>query len=250
MKKSVIFLICLILIGFVSAGSVSYNIVGDRVLVEINSENLNNVNYEIPSDAEALEETSTSVKYITESMIEKTSKGHFFINRIDASETLSVELSLPESAILMENGIVSPSGYEVTSNGRNIILHWDKYNDDQIVVYYTFVKDSDSTFYLIIAILILLIGFLYNKEKVMSKFKRVTLTEKQKMLRNLYEDEKKIINFLLEQKDYECWTKELMRGVDISKVKLSRKLRSLEQKGLIKKVPYGNENRIKLIKNS
>ena len=93
-------------------------------------------------------------------------------------------------------------------------------------------------------------AFLSNKEKVMSKFKKVTPAEKQKMLRNLYEDEKKIINFLLEQKDYECWTKELMRGVDISKVKLSRKLRSLEQKGLIKKIPYGNENRIRLVKGS
>lgn len=250
MKWLVSFALILFLIGFVSAGSVSYNIVGDRVLVEINSENLDNINYQIPFDAEALEESATSIKYITESMIEKSSKGYFFIHRIESSESLSVDLVLPESAVLFEEGVVLPSGYSTTSNGRNIILHWDNYDDEQIVVYYTFVKDSDFIFYFLIAFLILIMVVINYKDKVLSKFNKISESEKKKLLKNLYEDEKKIINFLFEQKDYECWTKALVKGVGISKVKLSRKLRSLEQKGLIKKVPYGNENRIRLIKNS
>ena len=52
-----------------------------------------------------------------------------------------------------------------------------------------------------------------------------------------------------DHRNLEAWTKEILKEIGISKVKLSRKIRSLEKKELIKKVPYGNENKIKLTKN-
>jgi uncharacterized membrane protein len=71
--------------------------------------------------------------------------------------------------------------------------------------------------------------------------------KKGELTRNLFEEEKKIVEYLVSRKNGESWTKEVARDLNIPKVRLSRKLRNLEQKGLIKRTPYGNENRIKLI---
>jgi len=69
---------------------------------------------------------------------------------------------------------------------------------------------------------------------------------KKEISKNLYGDEKKIIDYLADKK--ECWTKEMVKDLEIPKVRLSRKLRSLQEKGLVEKEPHGNENRIKLVK--
>ena len=70
---------------------------------------------------------------------------------------------------------------------------------------------------------------------------------KEKLTRNLFEEERAIIEILLEKG--ELWQKQLVLQTGISKVKLSRKLRNLEAKGLIEKVPYGNTNKIRLKKD-
>jgi uncharacterized membrane protein len=68
------------------------------------------------------------------------------------------------------------------------------------------------------------------------------------MTRNLFEDEKLIVEALLAEKTHELWQKQLAIKTGLSKVKLSRKLRGLEQKGLIERVPYGNTNKVRLLK--
>ena len=64
----------------------------------------------------------------------------------------------------------------------------------------------------------------------------------------MFKDEKKIIELLLKKKDHSSWTKNLVKESGLTKVKLSRTLRKLEEKNLIEKMPYGNENLIKLKK--
>ena len=66
---------------------------------------------------------------------------------------------------------------------------------------------------------------------------------------NLYEDEKSIVRTLQSLRG-EAWQKELQIKTGLSKVKLSRRLRALEEKGVVEKVPYGNTNRIRLAKSS
>lgn len=73
---------------------------------------------------------------------------------------------------------------------------------------------------------------------------------KKEVTRNLLGEEKQIVEYLMDKKGKECWTKEMVHDLGISKVRLSRRLRNLVQKGLVEKIPYGNENRIKLIKTS
>ena len=70
----------------------------------------------------------------------------------------------------------------------------------------------------------------------------------EEVTKNLFEDEKRIVEYLLKKKGKESWTKEIVRDLGISKVKLSRKLRSLEKKEIIKKIPYGNENKVRVLK--
>ncbi len=64
----------------------------------------------------------------------------------------------------------------------------------------------------------------------------------------MFEDEKLIVRILLIEKTRELWQKQLEQKTGLNKVKLSRKLRSLEAKGLIEKIPYGNTNKIRLKK--
>ena len=101
--------------------------------------------------------------------------------------------------------------------------------------------------------LIFLIYILFERKKYKKRLKKVQIKNKTEIskegfTKNLFEDEKKIVEYLLNKKGNESWTKEILKDLEISKVKLSRKLRSLEQKEIIKRIPYGNENRIRLLK--
>ena len=92
------------------------------------------------------------------------------------------------------------------------------------------------------------INSLENKGKKVNK--KTKEKKKKDVTRNLFGEEKKIIEYLIEKKGHSCWTKELSKELDISKVRLSRKLRNLQEKELISKEPHGNENRITLLKKS
>jgi uncharacterized membrane protein len=52
----------------------------------------------------------------------------------------------------------------------------------------------------------------------------------------------------MKKKNNECWTKELVKELGIPKVRVSRKIRSLSEKGILSKEKFGNENRIILNK--
>lgn len=67
------------------------------------------------------------------------------------------------------------------------------------------------------------------------------------LTKNLFEEEKQIILTLITSNTKELWQKEIQKQLGISKVKLSRRLRSLKQKGLIESIPYGNTNKIRLV---
>lgn len=241
----------------------NYYIYQNKVLVEYYFDSVSDLELRIPYDVGEPEVNSEyeledlgnyyllkinsaenlSVKYITESMIDKVKNKFYFTSKNYLGDSQKVKLVLPESAVLVQEGIVFPEPDSISSDGRSIILEWDDYNDEQIVINYEFVKDNIFIFYIIILILILFfIGYLIFQKKIKGKPKK-----HKDLTRNLFEDEKKIIEYLLDKKD-EVWTKEILKDLSISKIKLSRKLRSLEQKELIKKIPYGNENKIKLIK--
>src|SRR3989339_1033176 len=279
MKNLLIFLIVSVfLISFVSAVETSYIIVNDVVLAEHDFGSVRDLELRIPYDARTIEVNvnydleefgeykivkinsgeNVVVKYITESMIDKSAGDFYFIAKNYFDEPQNVFLTLPDSAILVEKGLVFPDVDEINSDGRSLILEWDDYSNSQIVVNYEIPGSDNLVFYLIsiIIILSLIVFYVYEKmrfkrelrkvyQKNFSSVKRKTKEDKKKDLTiNLFDDEKKIVEYLMEKKNNEAWTKEIFRDLGITKVRLSRKLKSLEKKELIKKIPYGNENKI------
>ena len=189
--------------------------------------------YEIQGTETLLNETD-----ILDNLIEKAGSHYYFILN-DLEQNQDITLILPEGAILTEEKIITPKETSLETNGRQIIITWKNIQEDQIIVLYEF-RQNERAAYIILGttiIILLAISIIYIKKK----------SKNLKRTQNLFEDEKRIINYLLKKKNKESWTKEISKNLDISKVKLSRKLRSLEAKELIKKIPYGNENKIRLI---
>jgi uncharacterized membrane protein len=221
-----------LLIPTVFAAQVSYEIVNGKTLTTWKnySGNLN-----IPLDAKILDNNSDKISYITSTYIEKDGKKIFFISKDPKQIGADITLTLPEGTLISQKYFIYPKEYSLTTDGRNIILKWINSTDQDVFVPYEIPTKSSWAMYGLILLIVLILGGSFYFTKKMKK-DRKTL--------NLYRDEKRIMDYLLNKK--ECWTKEIVKDLGISKVRLSRKLRSLEEKGLIEKEPHGNENRIKL----
>ena len=283
MKKQIIFLFFgIILIFLAFAGTISavnietdYYISQEKVLVKHFFDSASDLELRLPKDFANLEINSEykleefskyylikinsannlSISYLTQSMIDKSKDRYSFVSRNYLNESQNVRLVLPESAILLEEGLIFPEPDLISSDGRSIILTWKDYNEKQIIVDYEFLDDNNLIYYLIFGFLtlIFLMYILFERKKYKKRLKKVQIKNKTEIskegfTKNLFEDEKKIVEYLLNKKGNESWTKEILKDLEISKVKLSRKLRSLEQKEIIKRIPYGNENRIRLLK--
>ncbi|MDP2672783.1 MAG: hypothetical protein Q8O84_03145 [Nanoarchaeota archaeon] len=279
MKKTFVFLVFALFFIFL-AGTISaiietdYYIHEKNVLVRHSFDSASELELRLPKDFAALEINSEykleefskyflikinstenfSISYITQSMVDKSKDRYSFISRNYLNKMQDVRLVLPESAVLLEEGLVFPEPDLISSDGRSIILEWSDYNEKQIIVDYEFLEDN-FIYYLIFGFLILvfLIYLFFEKKKHKKRLKKVQIKNKRELSKerfteNLFEDEKKIVEYLLGKKNNEAWTKEILRDAGITKVKLSRKLRSLEQKEIIKKIPYGNENKIRILK--
>ena len=283
MKKQIIFLFFgIILIFLAFAGTISavnietdYYISQEKVLVKHFFDSASDLELRLSKDFANLEINSgyeleeflkyylikinsannLSISYLTQSMIDKSKDRYSFVSRNYLNESQNVRLVLPESAILLEEGLIFPEPDLISSDGRSIILTWKDYNEKQIIVDYEFLDDNNLIYYLIFGFLtlIFLMYILFERKKYKKRLKKVQIKNKTEIskegfTKNLFEDEKKIVEYLLNKKGNESWTKEILKDLEISKVKLSRKLRSLEQKEIIKRIPYGNENRIRLLK--
>ena len=277
MKKIVFFVFILFLIGSASALSVDYQIFEKRVLVQENFGEVENFELKLPYDTIVFETNSNyilidkvdykllevpysdnlSFSYITNSMIEKSNKKYFFIMKNNLDSPADIRLFLPEAGALMKDkSLIFPNADKITTDGRRIILEWNDFNDEEIVIGYEIVKKSENFWFYFLIILIGIFAVLYSfqliksKKKIEKWRKKIRQKSKKNLTKNLFKEEKKIIEYLMKKKRHESWTKEIVRDLGISKVRLSRKLRNLEEKELISKEPYGNENRIKLLKTS
>ncbi len=276
MKKVVIFSLFLLFVGLVSANvDVQYSLIGDKAFVEIDFGAVVNFEYRLPLDARTIEVNSEyeviefedhkllkvirskdlKISYITNSVHDRSSNHNYFIliNEFDGPFNLS--LTLPEGAILED--LIFPDYDSLATDGKNIILNWKNFNSEEAVISYKILMDSNSFwfYFLILLIIIFSIFYVYQAKrlkrkliKIKAKTKRSKNSKIKDLTKNLFGEEKKIIEYLFNKKRHASWTKEIVRDLGISKVRLSRRLRNLKQKGLIEKIPHGNENRIRLLK--
>ena len=228
--KKMLFLLLILFMPVVFSATMEYTIVEEKTLVEIEMDIGEVEIFEFP---ENFEYSENKIKYLDKGLIEKSEKNYFFILKSELLPNSSVKVVLSEGTYLNENYIIFPKNYILSTNGQNIILEWNKSGEKEILISYF--KKQNNYLFLIPIIFLFLIGFyVLFKKKIL----------KEKYSQNLIKEEKDIMKFLLKRKN--CWTKELVKDLKISKVKLSRKLRNLEEKGLIERIPYGNENKIKI----
>ena len=282
MKKLLFFTFILVILflNFISAESeVNFHIYKDKVLTEYFFDSVSNFTLRIPYDANSISSNvnysfedkgnynsltilsgeNVSINFFTESMIDKGGAGNYFTYNNYFGNFEKVKLILPDSAVLVKEGIVFRKPNLISTDGRTLTLEWENHSQENLIINYESPLKNNFYWYVLTFFLILIFFIAYELFKTKKLRERIIKTKnnssnkniqgkKELFVRNLLEDEKKIIEYLLEKKGKESWTKEIMNALNISKVKLSRKLKSLEKKGLIKKIPYGNENKIRLIK--
>ena len=194
------------------------------------------------------------IKYITQSMIDKSKDRYSFVSRDYLNKTQNIRLVLPESAILLEDGLVFPEPDLISSDGRSVILIWEDYNEKQIVIDYEFLEEKTFIWYFIILIIILsfVLYLVFQRkifkkkiEKIKGKNKK-TNTKSEAIEEHLIESEKAVISELKKAEKNQLWQKQLQTKIGFSKAKLSRTIRNLESRNLIQKIPLGNTNKIKL----
>jgi hypothetical protein len=230
MKKEILFLV-LMFLPLVSAANINYIISDNKVLVEIELGGGDIDLFEFPEDYEL---SGGTLKYFDKGLIEKDGRNYFFISKSEIHPNSQIKVILPKGASLNKNYFIFPREYGISTDGENIILNFNETREKEIFIPYTLNKEI-FWFYILGGLFALYLGITFFQ------FKK---GESKKYTQNLYREEKKIMDYILKKK--ECWTKEISRDLDIPKVRLSRKIRNLVEKGLIEKIPYGNENKIKI----
>ncbi|MFT4250614.1 MAG: helix-turn-helix transcriptional regulator [Candidatus Woesearchaeota archaeon] len=136
---------------------------------------------------------------------------------------------------------IRPTPSSATTDGQNIIFVYAPESLEParaiIIDYETNTNNTATSIALLLAILLVgLLVLLYTRKQ----------TKKETLTKNLFKEEEVLVNLLLKQPTKELWQKELTKQSGLTKVRASRKLRNLEAKGVIEKIPYGNTNKIRL----
>ncbi len=167
-------------------------------------------------------------------------------NNFDYILKLPLGYVIPSVSGKEETFFVSPKPDNIYSDGRRVILSWKKEKaDENFEVFVTSEKiGSQYSFSLIIllsafALIAVFLIVLYAKGK----------DKKNIIINSLVENEEAVVDELSKAKGNELWQKQLQIKTGLSKVKLSRLLKSLEARKVITKEQYGNTNKIKLSEN-
>ena len=177
--------------------------------------------------------------------LDKTDFGYYFIKKIKAQEdydNLAVRLNL-DYGVIAKNGEIFPVGYLSSSDGQTISIIWNYTNVSKGREFAFFVSLEDtkinvsySWVYILAIVILVFVGFFLFKH----------FRNRKDVGLYLLDDEKKVIG-LLKNADKKClWQKSIQSSLGFSKAKLSRLIRNLESRGLIKKIPMGNTNKIQL----
>jgi uncharacterized membrane protein len=263
MKIAILF-VFVFLIGAVSAStldiqnqtgrvSVTCLILDEEVLVEISL--TDGDDFVLPEEYSSFERSEDRVSFVSSDFLRKDGEW-IFVFPVVVNSSYDLRVHLPEGFVL-KDGLVYPRGYEISSDGRNIILSWEEVFDEVIIFYEGTGNSYAWILFVIFALILLVLGLgfsKFQKKKFLSELERLKKDAKNKgkisqetlALKNLFGEEKRIVEFLMKNKS--CWMKELVNELGISKVMATRKVRSLVEKGIVKKENFGKENRLRLNK--
>ena len=265
MKKLLLLALILLIPPFVSASIQDFNveirISNSKALISYDIQtNMDSVQLILPEDARINEAgTNYSLKngifisdvrsgnlklsYFTDKFVE--SNKYFTADfKIPETENLGVKLILPEFAVL-DSAYPAPV---LTSDGKHIILNWKSHNTTDFPVFVIYNEKKGIAWQWIIAALAaisLISAILILKRRVKVKAKPALKPKKPAKEIHLLESENAVIKAL---KEGAVWQKQIQIRTGFSKAKLSRTIRNLEARKLVKRIPLGNTNKIKLLK--
>lgn len=179
------------------------------------------------------------IKFKTSDILDKGDKNYFVIDFFPENID-DIELILPEKAFLSRpldsiNPPVSPSPERVYSDGRRIIIEWKNPSNNHLFVVYESENSFIWVYFVGIGILVLIVG-------VILRVRKARKVESSHLL-----DAEKKITDILAKSNNEMWQKELQIATGFTKARLSRNIRNMESRGIVKKVPYGTTNKVRLI---
>ncbi len=196
---------------------------------------------------------------IDSASLDRSGNQLYFVKRIKFNQSFSevqIKFNL-DKGVVVKDSLIFPAGYTIETNGEIISINWNLKNvmsgqDFAMFITLEDTKTSFNIFYAILAMLILvLIGFFIYKQSrkkpavKIIKVKEKVITKKEDY-DYLLDTEKNIIEQLKKADRNEMWQKQLLLNTGFSKAKLSRLIKNLETRNLVKKIPFGNTNKVRL----
>jgi uncharacterized membrane protein len=235
MEKKSIFIISMLAIIFSSLTFIS----ASDYLLQFNQEGSTLI----------INETTKGVShtYTDSKGLERAIDGFYFVKKVVFSENFNyaeVKLRL-DKGFVINTDEAYPTNFETSSDGQNILLIWRFYNVSNSSPVAFFVKLENTSMVYRVSILIIIILLIIIAAGLLVWF-YLKKRRKASFDNHLMDSEKKVINELKKSSEREMWQKQLLLKTSFSKAKISRIIRDLEFRNIIKKIPYGNTNKISL----
>lgn len=256
---------------------IEFNQVNDKLLVKqlINFDNESEIQLDIPSDARAVSvntnytldndllkarDKNIEISYITNENLEKVKGNYYFVDKLEFGfdvKELEVKFVLDEGFVV-NNEDIFPKPVSIETDGRIISIFWkfEDFKKGESIPMFVVLTDINQDFnlYLILAVVFVILIIIYFNIFRRGRMKLVGTEQKKRQRRerkpeieeHLLESEKAVLDELKKADRHELWQKQLQLATGFSKAKLSRVVRNLEARNLIKKIPFGNTNKIRL----
>jgi len=174
----------------------------------------------------------------------------------DVSRVTSL-VTLPIGMIIKDENEIFPSGYRTLSNGRNILVYWELENVSSTQplgfrVKYQSIQPSPeifNKFYLLILLLLIALFFvaLYALKKRKVIVKKIVRVRPEKIVMEVLDEyEKKVYEIIKEAGKIK--QNEIVAKTGFSKARVSRVLKSLAEKKLVKVEKRGRTNIVEVLK--
>jgi len=185
--------------------------------------------------------------YVTNEYLSSGENYEFLYKLVSPENFLKLKIIFElDLGFVLNKEDIFPSDSTIITDGKHNSVIWERRNisEGEILAFFVIFKDIKNknlnfslvfTIFLIIFIASVLVYFLILKKKNKKDFERY-----------LNESEKRIVNELKKAEINELWQKQLQLKTGFSKAKLSRVIRDLEARTIIKKIPFGNTNKILL----
>jgi len=203
--------------------------------------------------------TAINIQIISDVVVKSGNNYNFNVQiglKDDVARVTSL-VTLPIGMIIKDESEIFPSGYRILSNGRNILVYWELENVSKTQplgfrVKYQPIQPTSGTFnkfYLLILLLSIFLFFvsLYTLKKRKVIVKKIVRVKPEKIVMEVLDEyEKKVYETVKEAGKIK--QNEIVAKTGFSKARVSRVLKNLANKKLVKVEKRGRTNIVEALK--